>query len=48
MSNGLGSKQDHNAAGQEASDFPILCETCLGPNRASLALSPVVPAELVC
>lgn len=28
-------KQDLNVSGQEASDFPILCETCLGPNRTS-------------
>lgn len=25
-------KSDINKAGQESSDFPILCETCLGPN----------------
>lgn len=28
-------KADLNKAGVESSDFPVLCEICLGPNRAS-------------
>lgn len=37
-------KADLNKAGVESSDFPVLCETCLGPNRTSPSSSRARPA----